>query len=215
MSGGIKFTSYTKVHFADSLKIYLEETEKSVEEALTQVAKIAAKNLISSVQPYGTSQVKGQKLEKSIAKQAHRAIMHANVIGQEGDVSSVHNQNRNQKGQVAKGLRTKGKFQRDPISVPQRALHVNKKMKNAGIAKAGWFAALEEIKGDKRGIAKYITRHKGQGSAKTTGKKMKCKIILENNVPYIESVQSAADLAKAISKAYDNFTKFMIIRRHK
>lgn len=211
------FGKLASAHFKDELARYTKDTEKSVEEALTQVAKIAARNLASKVQPYGVAKKQGEKLEMSIAKQVHRAIRHSNVAGQNGDASTAHRQNRDSRGRVPKGLKTDGQFKRDPIEPSDRIRQAQKKMANAGMAKAGWITAHDLISSDKaKGIAQYIRRHQGKnGACNKHGSGMKHNIILENNCPYIESVQSQKDVMAAIKSAYENFTKFMIIRRHK
>jgi hypothetical protein len=169
------------------------------------------------VQPYGVAKKQGEKLEMSIAKQVHRAIRHSNVAGQNGDASTAHRQNRDSRGRVPKGLKTDGQFKRDPIEPSDRIRQAQKKMANAGMAKAGWITAHDLISSDKaKGIAQYIRRHQGKnGACNKHGSGMKHNIILENNCPYIESVQSQKDVMAAIKSAYENFTKFMIIRRHK
>lgn len=212
----ITFGKLASAHFKNELAQYTKDTEKTIEDALTQVAKIAAKNLASKVQPYGVAKKQGEKLKMVIAKQVHRAIKHANVAGQDGDASSVHEQNR-VRGRVPRELKTKGQFKRDPIDPPDRFRHVQKKMENAGMAKAGWITAHDLISSDKaKGIAPYIRKHKSKnGACNKNGSGMKHKIILENNCPYIESVQSQGDVMEAIKNAYENFTKFMIIKRNK
>jgi hypothetical protein len=213
----VKFTNAVRTHFENEFKRYLKETEKSVEEALTQVAKIAAKNLISKVQPYGVSNKQGEKLQMNIAKQVHRAIKHGNVAGQQGGASELHEQNRDSRGRVPKNLETQGKYQRAPVSIDDRMQQAKRKMENAGIAKAGWLTAHNQIDGEAaKGIGKWITRHAGKnGYCRKTGAGLNHKITLVNDVPYIERIQSNKDVAKSISQAYSNFTKFMLKRMAK
>lgn len=208
----IEVSQATRKKFLDGLDNFAKLTGQSVEDGIDKSAEIMGKNLIKSVQPYGTSAKIGQKLEKSIAKQVNRAIRHGNVAGQSGTASDVHKKNRNSEGQVPKDLATRGKFKRSPIEISERDALIKKKMQNAGIAKGAWYAATNQITGKKiTGIAKWITRHENasNGTCNKTGKGIDRVIELTNSVPWIENVQTPDDVQKAIKSAYSNFISYI------
>jgi hypothetical protein len=210
----INVDQVTRKKFDQELTNFTKKLGKTFEDGLDQLAENVGKKLIHSVQPYGTNAKVGQKFEMSIAKQVSRAIRHANVAGQDGTAPVVHKENRNSKGQVPKGLRVEGKFNRKPIEISDRNALIAKKMASAGIAKGAWFAATNQISGKKiGGVAKWITRHenKGLGSCDKTGNDLKRRIRLTNSAPYIESVQSVDDVEKAIKTSYKQFIKYIQI----
>lgn len=193
--------------FADLIKT----TGKTAEEGVGMIAKSAARRLIHTVQPYGVNQAVGEKYKKSIAKQVSRAVRNANVIGIDGDASTVHRRARDRKGQVPKSLKTDGQFKRRPIETEDREAQIRKAQAKAGRAKGAWLEAANGIGGKTSGIARWISDHAtgGYGSCRKTGEGMKHKITLENRTPYLSKIQTDRDVAQATVTGMKNAFKQM------
>ena len=193
------------------LKNFAEVTGKTVEDGMNQIARGGAKRLATKVQPFGLGSETQQKLQKVVAKQAHRAIINANVEGIQGDAASVHTKARDHRGRVPRGLLTEGKYKRSPISVSERNAYVDKVVKKIGIAKAAWIEAGEEIDGTKITVLKWLRTHVGNGfgSATKKDKGMNYSVTLENSTPYIGSIQFTEDSAAALADAYKNGFRWM------
>lgn len=194
------------------IKEFANRTGKTAEDGIAMIASSAGKRLIHTVQPYGVKQSVGEKYKKSIAKQVHRAIRNANVIGTPGDAESVHLSVRDNKGQVPKGLGTAGQYKREPIEDSEMMDHIRKAQAKAGRAKGAWLEAVNGIGGRKvSGIGKWITDHASSGYGKCikAGQGLKHKITLENRTPYIGKIQPDKVVAQAIASGLKNAFKSM------
>jgi len=187
-------------------------TGKSIQEAMDLLGKGCARELASLVPPYGVSAKQGHAFQKSIAKQIERAIRAANVAGTQGAAGFVHEQVR-RKGQVPKGLKTRGQYKREPIPIKDKVDLLRKKQAAAGTAKGAWIAAGEAIDGKKmRGISKWIRRHamnNGDASVKAQG--IGTEITLTNRLPYINGLQPPTVIDIALKRGKMRAFKHMTI----
>jgi hypothetical protein len=193
------------------LKNFAEATGKTVEDGINQIARGGAKRLATKVQPFGLGSNTQEKLHKVVAKQAHRAIINANVQGIQGTAASVHTKARDRRGRVPKDLQTRGQFKRSPISFSERNAHVDKTVKKIGQAKAAWIEAGEKVDGTKITVLKWLRTHVGNGfgSATKNDKGINYSVTLQNSTPYIGSIQFTEDTAAAEADAYVNGFKWM------
>jgi hypothetical protein len=176
------------------------------------LGKSCAKELASLVPPYGVSAKQGAAFQKSIAKQIDRAIRAANVAGTAGTAGFVHAQVR-RKGQVPKGLKTEGRFKREPIPIKDKVDLLRKKQAAAGTAKGAWVAAGDAIDGKKmRGISRWIRRHaQKNGAASIKSEGIGSTISLTNNLPYINGLQPQSVIDLALKRGYARNFRYMTI----
>ena len=198
--------------FRNRLSEFSKGTGKTIQEAMNLLGKGCAKELASLVPPYGVTGKHGASFQKSIAKQIDRAIRHANVSGIEGSAGFVHSQVR-RKGQVPKGLKTKGQYKRAPIPIKDKVDLLRKKQEAAGTAKGAWIAAGDRIDGKKiRGIAKWIRRHANRnGFASIKSEGIGSTILLTNQLPYINGLQPQTVIDTALKRGYARNYRHMTI----
>lgn len=198
--------------FRGRLVEFSKGTGKTIQEAMNLLGKGCAKELASLVPPYGISAKQGAAFQKSIAKQIDRAIRAANVAGTAGTAGFVHAQVR-RKGQVPKGLKTEGKFKREPIPIKDKVDLLRKKQAAAGTAKGAWVAAGDAIDGKKmRGISKWIRRHaQKNGAASIKSEGIGSTISLTNNLPYINGLQPQSVIDLALKRGYARNFRHMTI----
>jgi len=187
------------------LKLFAKKSGVAVAETVAIIGSSVAKELARKVQPYGLTQKQGTSFELSIVKQVNKSARYATFKGTEGDIEQVHQQYRNRSGAV--DVRPPRQFQ------PQRKVFdradvdawAEKKKTNAGIAKAGWIAAgenidsplLRTIRGQIRkikGVARWIRRHvsSNKGSSRFVRKGgLNSTIYLTNKVDYAYSKNNA------------------------
>lgn len=193
-----------------TLKNFVKATGQTAETGIQNIARIGAKQLATKVQPYGITGKAKNMLHGIVAKQAHRAISNANVIGTAGSAASVHMKAR-RGGRVPRDIITKGQFKRSPISFDERNAHVDKQVKKIGWAKAAWIEAGEKINGGSIKVQKWIRGviGGGYGLAIKRGKGMNHSVELQNNTPYIGKIQFTQDTAAAVTAAMKNGFKAM------
>ena len=198
--------------FRGRLVDFSKMTGKSIQEVMDLLGKGCARELASLVPPYGVSAKQGYAFEKSIAKQIDRAIKAANVAGTAGNAGFVHEQVR-RKGQVPKGLKTQGRYKREPIPIKDKVDLLRKKQAAAGTAKGAWIAAGEAIDGKKmRGISKWIRRHaKRNGDASVKAQGIGTEITLTNRLPYINGLQPPTVIDIALKRGKMRAFKHMTI----
>lgn len=187
------------------LKAFAARAGVAVGETVAIIGSSVAKELARKVQPYGLTQKVGAAFELSIVKQVNKAARYATFKGTEGDIKTVHERYRNRRGAVV--LRPPRQFQpeRKPFERAELDPYIEKKKNNAGIAKAGWIAAgenidsplLKTIRGNIRrikGVAQWIRRHvsPSKGSSRFARKGgLNSTIYLTNNVNYAYSTNNA------------------------
>ena len=202
----------TRRQFERTLRQFRRATGVSVEEGIIEVAKSTARQLVHTVQPYGTDKAKGEKFMGNIGKQIDYAWM-GSLRGAypSSSMAEAHAAARNSRGVVRMRKFRRFAEWNNYISVGQKEEYKRKKVKNAGIAKAGWVVAGEStISATNRtrtgrvkklsGIANWIRRHMkpslGGSEIKRNG--MGTFVDLINNVSYIEKLQTQSDVNKAI-----------------
>jgi hypothetical protein len=183
------------------LKRFASKAQVAVGETVAIIGTSVAKELARKVQPFGLTQKTGSAFELSILKQVNKAARWATYKGTQGDIAQVHAQYRNQRGAVT--VRPPRQFppSRKPFDRQEVDSHVAKKQSNAGIAKAGWIQAGENIDSPLlrtsknkvrkiKGIAQWIRRHVNgnKGSSRFVRKSgLNSTIYLTNNVSYAYS----------------------------
>ena len=187
------------------LKEFARKSGIAVAETVAIIGSSVAKELARKVQPYGLMQKMGTAFELSILKQVNKAARYATFKGTQGDIKQVHERYRNRRGAVV--LRPPRQFQpkRKPFTRGEVDPYIEKKKSNAGIAKAGWIAAgenidsplLKTIRGKVRrikGVAGWIRRHvsSNKGSSRFVRKGgLNSTIYLTNKVDYAYSKNNA------------------------
>jgi len=183
------------------LKIFADKSQVAVAETVAIIGTSVAKELARKVQPFGLTKKVGDSFELSIEKQINKAARYATFRGTEGEIASVHERYRNEKGSVT--VRPPRQFQpaRPTFKRDELDPYIVKKKSNAGMAKAGWIAAGENIDSPLlktsrglvrkiKGIAPWIRRHvkPSKGSSRFERKSgLNSTIYLTNKVDYAYS----------------------------
>jgi hypothetical protein len=212
----IKFSiSQTEMQrFRHRMSDFIEEAGRTESEAIQLLAKACAKELAITVPPFGLSAKVGNQYQKSIAKQVNRAIKAGNVKGTPGSAADVHQSFRMANGQVPKGLKTTGKYGRDPVSVRDKETLIDKRQHAAGIAKGAWIAAAERLNGKKiSGVGAWVRRHAGKnGSSDIRVERSGTTVMLTNSVSYINKLHRQTYIDRALKRGYmRNFRHMTII----
>lgn len=96
------------------------------------------------------------------------------------------------------------------VSDGQIKTYINKIRKNVGIAKAGW-AACSRIIGGTRGIPQWVTRNIGKAGGGTVADssmdKNRPRVVLKNNVPWIDQCLSTSQLERAVRIQHEKMVK--------
>jgi len=202
------------------LKRVAEKSRMGIAETVAVIGSSVAKELASKIQPWGLSKKVGAKYERNILLQVQRAARWANYKGTEGDIESVHSQYRNRRGSVS--VRPPNKFQPKSKVIPEteKQAYAATKQANAGIAKAGWITAGEDIKSpllkNKKGgahkisVAPWIRRHTGKnGFARMIRRQwLSSTVLLTNTVSYAYDFgNNKSNVQKAINQGYKNAIK--------
>jgi hypothetical protein len=198
----IEIDQATRARMQKILLDFSKATGKTVEQGIQTMARSAASMLAIKTQPFGVSEKTYGKMKNLIAKQAHRAISHANVAGIEGSAKSVHRQIRVD-GKVPKGLQTDGQFRRSPISFGERKHYVDMHVKTAGKIKAAWIEAGESVTGKRMPAKPWIRRHigKGRGKSEKSGEGLDYKITIINTIPWAGGLIYESDIEDATTGA--------------
>lgn len=183
---------------------YARKKGTDMEGAIDELAGRCATQLASRIQPYGLTVSKMKKFQRSIIAQANRAIKNANLSPGSQGPSAAHESRRNRRGRVSRDLQTRGKFQRDPISIADRLQYAEQKSKAAGSAKGAWLEAGRRAY-SKIKIAKFFRGLSTGGLALKSGRGMKRVVELTNSLGYIRSVMSDNDIKVALNRAYRGF----------
>lgn len=187
------------------LKQFAAKAQVAVGETVAIIGTSVAKELARKVQPFGLTQSVGEKFMGSIMAQVHRAVRWAVFKGTEGTAAQVHTMYRNSRGAVT--VRPPHQFQpkRKPLDWVDVDEQIALKQANAGIAKAGWIQAGENIDSPLlrtsknkvrkiKGIAQWIRRHVNgnKGSSRFVRKGgLNSTIYLTNNVTYAYSKRNS------------------------
>jgi hypothetical protein len=199
--------------FRQRLQDFVEEAGRTESEAIQLLAKACGKELAITVPPFGLSAAVGKKFQASIAKQVNRAINAGNVAGTPGIAAAVHASKRNSKGQVPRGLKDRGQFKRDPISVREKEDLIDRKQNAAGVAKGAWIAAAEKLNGKKiSGVGKWVRRHADKnGKASIKVASGGTEVSLTNEVPFMQGLQKQSYIDTALKRGYMRSFRHMTI----
>lgn len=200
------------------MKQFAKRAGVAVEETVGIIAQSVSKELARKVQPFGLSQRTGFMFMASIAKQINKAARWATLKGTEGTIEQVHEMYRNGRGAVT--VKPPRQFQpaRKVFDRNEIQKYIEKKQKNAGIAKAGWISAGESISGvifttskgkirKIKGIGKWIRDHVGPdlGSSRFVRKGgLNSTVYLTNKVDYAYSKRNTnhGNVDSAIADGY-------------
>jgi hypothetical protein len=202
-----------KYRFLNRMRDFVEEAGRTESEAVQLLAKACAKELAITVPPFGLSAKIGEKYQKSIAKQVNRAIKAGNIKGTPGSAKDVHESFRAANGQVPKGLKTRGRYNREPIPVRDKEMLIDRRQDAAGIAKGAWIAAAEKLNGKKiTGVGKWVRRHAAKnGSSSIQIKSGGTEVLLTNSVSYINKLHRQSYIDTALRRGYLRSFRHMTI----
>ena len=120
-----------------------------------------------------------------------------------GKVAIIQNQ-RNNKGRVGQA--------HIPVMVDNyaEALSYKKKlMEDAGTAKAGWFAAMADLRTKGARVPKWMRKSQAHGSSKVHREHSKTHVILDNKISYLKNVLNHTKVNRAIVQGNKNFLRVM------
>ena len=198
-----------------TIQRYSELTHKGIEEGVKEIAKSSAKRLAITVQPYGLSSKKGEKLEKSIGMQVDAVFLGVNLgaFPASTDIAAAHlAARRNGKVPYRQFRKERGKPWLDLISMGKKEEYKRKIVKKAGRAKAAWVTAANAMGiGKLSGIPQWIRRHVGGswGRVSYSGKGRNFMVTLSNMTPYIRSIQPDKTVKNALKQGMVNGYKRM------
>jgi len=200
------------------LKAFARKSQVAVAETVAIIGVEVAKELASKIQPWGLSKKVGAKYEGNILKQVQKAARWANYRGTDtsGGIAQVHAQYRNRRGSVTvdppKRFQPKSKI----IDKQELKEYAKTKQANAGIAKAAWIEAGQDIDSPllktrsgrtrKISVATWIGRHVGNGNgfARMIRRQwLSSSVILTNTVSYAYDFGgNKSNVQKAIANGY-------------
>ena len=131
---------------------------------------------------------------------AHSALGREVRVGQ----TAIIQKQRNHKGRVGSA--------HVPVMVDnyEAALSYKKKlMDNAGTAKAGWFAAMADLRTKGARVSKWMKKSKAHGSSKVVKAGHKTHVLMENKVSYLKNVLNETKVRRAIMQGNKNFLRVM------
>jgi hypothetical protein len=129
-----------------------------------------------------------------------------NALGSEvrvGQVAIIQKQ-RNHKGRVGQA--------HIPVMVDnyEAALSYKKKLlEDAGTAKAGWFAAMADLRTKGARVSKWMNKSRAHGSSRVVGRDHKTHVIMENRIKYLKNVLNETKVRRAILQGSKNFLRVM------
>lgn len=199
------------------IREYERKVGRSCGDSVIAIAREASRQLAQKTPPFGLTEKTGDKFKLGIAKQVSRAMKNANVTGKQGTAATVHESARNNKGQVPKGLKTDGRFQRRPIPIGDKQRLIAKKWQAAGIAKGAWIHAghllgrvTSPIAGRRRAIVgRWIMRHMSRGKATIVRRGINTVVTITNTVKWINNLQSQSIINSATKAAFKGVEKEM------
>jgi hypothetical protein len=203
-------------NFQRTINDFEVETGKNAEEGMKVIGRATCKRLAMTVQPYGLNGGgKMAKFEKSIANQVDRAWFGTNLgaFPATNNMKDAHYAAR-RNGVVPKRLfrKEKGKPWLDLISRSELETYKKIAMAKAFRAKAAWVKIHNELgKSKLRGVSHAVTRHlpSARGSLNISGKHIDLQLQIENETPYIKSIQYTEDVAKAAAEGMRLGLKWM------
>lgn len=204
----MKLDEQSFAKFKRNLDLYSKKKGQLVEGSIDELAGHAGKALAGRIQPFGLSARKMKKFEQSVKAQVHRSLKNANIEGGSQSAAEAHRSRRDGRGQVPKGMRTHGQYNRSPISKFDRFRRAEIKADNVGTAKGAWLdAARKSWKGVR--FAKYFNSKLANGSVSKRGRGMKRQVTLTNNLPYIQKIMKKSDITRSVQQAFKGMKRKM------
>jgi hypothetical protein len=120
-----------------------------------------------------------------------------------GKVAIIQSQ-RNKKGRVGQA--------HVPVMVDnyEDALRYKKSlMEDAGTAKAGWFAAMADLRTKGARVSKWMSKSKAHGSSKVVRNHFRTHVLLENKISYLKNVLNHTKVKRAVLQGNKNFLRVM------
>lgn len=171
-----------------------KKLNKTVEEGVQDVARLAAQKCANSTYPSGTSSKTRDTLNNTIYKDVNRAYIVANTDNtDDGDYLL---KNRNNKGRVSVGIKRKG------ISRAEYERLKEKFVKTAGMAKAGWLQAAQELSPKAR-VPVWLRKDQKLATVLVT----KNSVTITNNVKYASNLITDGQIRNAIINSYKGLFK--------
>lgn len=204
--------SINESEFKKTLRQYSKAVGVGLEDAVEKAAESSAKALASKMRPYGLSAKKGQDFQDNIAEQIRHVRYGVNVGAYRGSSIEAAHENQRKQGRV-RIRKVRGSGWDNTISEGEMHSYTRKKQAQAGIAKAGWFAAFVQAARRRlsRKPAKWISRHiqNKYGNGRKTNKGLSVEYQMENTVPYIHEAQKPQEVASALRQGRKNFLRHM------
>lgn len=207
--------------FKRALREYEKKMGVSIEDGVIEMAQSTCRRLAHTVPPYGLSSAVGKKFMESISKQVDYAWQGSRRgVFPSSSMEAAHAAARNKNGQVRMRKFRQKKEVNENISVGEKDAYRRKVVKRAGIAKAAYLAAAQQIKalqsnkkGKKAnflsGVAKWVREDikSKLGASDTKRDGMSTTVSVTNLVDYIQRLHKSSQVDKAIEQGRKNGTK--------
>jgi hypothetical protein len=214
MNASVEIDQESRRKMEKTLLDFSKMVNRSVEEGIKDIARSSVRRLIHTVRPYGTKENIGTLFKKNIAAEIEYVFFGTNHgwLPKASSMKGAHEAQRRNGNVKMRRIRSGGRYE-ELISIGEREAYIHRKQANAGIAKGAWLEAGNDIGGPKVSkMGKWISRHatKGNGKAIPSGDGLNFNIELQNNVPYIDDIQTEYDLEKAAADGMKNGLNRMI-----
>lgn len=171
--------------------------KKTIAEGIQDVARLACTKAANSTFPKGTSAKTKDMLEKAIYKDINRAYIaideHPKQLHEDGSYLLRH---RGSRGRVPEGLERKFIQRVDYEHI------VDKLVKRAGLAKAGYLDAAKKLKGNSR-VPVWLRKEQDLSDVRITSG----SVTITNRVKYASYLITDRQLENLMKNAYDGLIK--------
>lgn len=182
----------------DYWKTIERKLNKTVEEGIIDVARLAAQKCATSTFPSGTSGKVKNSLHNAIFKDINRAYLVDNNT-EETDDGSYLMSNRNAKGRVSVGLQRKPMKRADYEQLKERFV------KTAGMVKAGWLQAALQLSPKVR-VPAWLRKDQDLADVQIT----KTSVTITNKVQYASNLITERQIKNAIINSYKGLYKLAL-----
>jgi hypothetical protein len=178
-----------------------KQLNKTVEEGIKDVGRLAAIKCASSTFPSGTSGKVKTSLQNAIFKDVNRAYI-VNEHSTETDDGSYLQSHRNSKGRVSVGLQKKPLKRADYEKIKQRLV------KTAGLVKAVWLQAASQLSAKVR-VPAWLRKGEDLADVVVT----KRSVTITNKVKYASNLITDKQIENAIKNAYKGLFKLALRKK--
>jgi hypothetical protein len=185
----------------DFWKTIERNLNKSIEEGVKDVGRLAAIKCASATFPSGTSGKTKNSLQNAIFKDVNRAYI-VNEHSTETDDGSYLQSHRNNKGRVSVGL------QRKPLKRAEYEKIKQRLVKSAGMAKAAWLQAASQLSHKTR-VPAWLRKDKDLATVIVT----KTSVTIINRVRYAAHLITDKQLKNAITNSYKGLFKLALRKK--